>query len=272
MSFAVAAASAVSESEFRDNLAKLERLIKDVDTHVAALFDRGNRALRFLPPGLDEALRDALQRLRDLIARFFIEYAKIALNPGWPFGLMAAAGDWTEKVGGPVSGLAGRLSPDQLRIDNHWRGRAADAYAAILPSQQKALEAIKATTDAIDANLNKAAWGIIALWAGVVLAVVAFVAELIAESAAAATVVGAPPAAAAAGLSTAKVIGVVVGCVGLFVTFAGTIVDSMTSLNQTLHADGAFPGGRWPRSTTSDFSDGSLSDGDTTDWRIRTDG
>lgn len=272
MSFTASAGSVVSEGEFRENLAKVERLINDVDTHVTTLFDRSNRAMSFLPGGLGEALGDALLRLRDLISKFFVEYAKIALNPGWPFGLMGAADDWTGKVGGPISGLSGRLAADQLRIDNHWRGRAADAYASVLPSQQKAIEAIKATTDVIHTNLTKAGWGIFALWAGLILAIGAFVLELIAEAAAAATVVGVPPAAAGAGLSTAKVIGVVVGCVGFFVTFAGLIVDSMATLNQTLHADAAFPGGRWPRSTTSDFDDGSLSDGDTTDWRIRTDG
>lgn len=272
MSFAISAGSVLSESEFREQLAKLERLVDDVNTHVTALFDRGDRAARLLPLGLGDTLRDALLRLRELIAKFFTEYAKIAYNPGWPFGLMAAADDWTAKVGGPISGLAGRLGPDQLRIDNHWRGRAADAYASVLPSQQRAIEAIKTTTDAIHTNLTKAAWGIFALWAGLVLAIAAFVLELMAEAAAAGTVVGAPPAAAAAGVSTAKVIGFVVGCVGFFITFAGLIVDSMASLNQTLHADGAFPDGKWPRSTTSDFDDGSLSDGDTTDWRIRTDG
>jgi hypothetical protein len=266
-----AAAGAMSESEFREKLATAEQLINDVNANIATLFNRGNRAMYLLPPGVSDALADALVNLRDLIARFFEEYAKVVYNPGWPFGLMSAAEDWTNKIGGPISGLSAKLSPDQLRIDNHWTGRAADAYAAVLPSQQKAIDAIKTTADAIDSNLTKTAYGIFALWAGVLLALVGFVAELMAEAAAVATVVGAPPAAAGAGLSTAKAIGLVVACVALFVTFVGTIVDSITTLNQTLHSDGAFPGGGWPRSTASDFNDGSLSDGDTTDWRINTD-
>ncbi len=270
MSFAASAGSVMSEGEFRENMAKLERLIDDVNTNVGKLFDRSNRALRFLPDGLADTLYDSLMKLKDLIARFFSEYAKIVYNPGWPFGLMSAATDWTSKVGGPASGMAGVLAPDQMRIDNHWKGMAADAYAAVIPSQQKALEAIKSTTDALHSNLNKASMGIFALWAGIILAVVMFVAELMAEAGAAATVVGAPPAAAGAGVSTAKVIGLVVAGVGCFVAFVGTIVDSMTSLKQTLSADAAFPGGRWPQSTTSDFHDGSLSDGDTTDWRMKT--
>jgi hypothetical protein len=262
----------MSEGEFRDKLAQAEKLINDVNSTVETLFRRCNRATRLLPPGLSDTLGDALVRLRDLIARFFVECAKIFNNPGGPFELMAAADDWVTKVGGPISGLSAKLGTDQLRFDNHWKGRAADAYAATLPSQQKAIDAIKATADAIDSNLTKTAFGIFALWTGILLALVGFVAELMLEASAAATVVGAPPAAAAAGLSTAKVIGLLVACVALFLTFAGTIVDSVTSLNQTLHSDTAFPGGAWPTSTASDFNDASLTDGDTTDWRIRTDG
>lgn len=265
-----AAAGAMSESEFREMLAKAETLINDVNANVATLFNRSNRAMYFLPPGLSDLLAEALVKLRDLVARFFEEYTKIVYNPGWPFGLMSAADDWTNKIGGPISELSAKLSADQMRIDNHWKGRASEAYAAVVPAQQKAIDAIKATSDAIDSNLTKTAYGIFALWAGILLALVAYVAELTAEAAAASTVVGAPPAAAAAGVSTAKVIGLVVACVALFVTFVGTIVDSVTTLNQTLHSDGAFPDG-WPTSTTADFTDGSLSDGDTTDWRIKTD-
>lgn len=270
MSFAVTVGTAISESEFRDTLAKVERLTRDVDSHIGALFDRCNRAMRFLPADLDEVLRDALGRLRKLIADFCAEYAKIVNNPGWPPGLRNTGDDWTSKVGGPISGLVGKLAPDQLRIDNHWQGRAADAYAAVLPSQQKAMEAIKETANALHANLTKAGAAILSLWLGLIIAIGAFVVELFAEASAATTVVGAPPAAAAAGLSTAKVIGVVVSCVSLFVAFAGLIMESMTTLKQTLHDNTAFPGGGWPRSTTSDLNDGSLSDGDSTDWRMKT--
>ena len=264
----VAAAHPMSDGEFRDHLRRAEQLIGEVNRHVDTLFTRGNRALMLLPPGVSDALADTLRDLRDLLGRFFDEYAKIMHNPGWPFALLTAAKTWTDQVGGPISGLPAQLGADQRRVDNHWKGRAADAYAATIPAQQKALEAVKATTDAIDSNLTKAAYGIVAFWVGVLLALVGFVAELMAEAAASATVVGAPPAAAGAGLSTAKVIGLVVACVAAFAAFVGTIIDAMTTLNQTLHHDTAFPAGRWPASTTADFADGSLRDGDTTDWRL----
>ncbi|MBM2620768.1 hypothetical protein JIG36_35240 [Actinoplanes sp. LDG1-06] len=256
----------MSEGEFREKLADLDRMMKEVSSTVETLFNRCNRAMRFMPPGISHGMAASLGKLNDLIADFFEEMAKILLNPGWPFGLMAAGDEWTSKVGGPLSELSNKLGPDQMKIDNYWTGRAAEAYGNVIPAQQKALDSIKTITDSIDSNLTKTAVGIFAMWAGVILAVVSYVAELIAEAGAAATVVGAPPAAAGAGVSTAKVIGLVVACVALFVTFVGTIVDSVTSLNQTLHN-----GGTWPQATTSEFNDGSLSDGDTTDWRYKTD-
>ncbi|ROP30402.1 hypothetical protein EDD30_3247 [Couchioplanes caeruleus] len=136
--------------------------------------------MTFMPPGLSDMLHDSLAKLRDLMARLFEEVAKVILNPGWPPGLFSTGSEWTSRIGGPMSSLSTKLSPDQLRIDNFWKGPAADAYAyaKILPAQQKALEAIKQATDVIDTNLTKAAWGIIALWLGIIAAFVAYLLEL----------------------------------------------------------------------------------------------
>ncbi|ROT26075.1 hypothetical protein EF879_25975 [Micromonospora sp. HM5-17] len=260
----------MSEGEFRAKLTKMEKLNNDVSKNCTTLFSRCNRAISILPPPLAQKLNNALNKLNELIKKFFEEIAKIFLNPGWPFGLMSAGNDWTAKVGGPATQQAAKINEEQMRIDNHWQGPAAEAYSKVLPSQKDALNAIKTATDAIDSNLQKTAYGIFGLWAAIVIAVAMFVAELTAETAAAATVVGAPPAAAGAGASTAKVVGLITAIVAAFVAYVGTLVDSLTSLRQTLASSAAFPGGKWPKSTTSDFSDGSISDGDTTDWRIKT--
>ncbi|WP_157408535.1 hypothetical protein [Actinoplanes sp. N902-109] len=260
----------MSESEFREKLAKMETLLKDVERHVGTIFTGGNRAAAILPGGLGDGVHDLLVKLRDLVSKFFEETAKLLLNPGWPFGLLDAAGSWTDTVGGPISELSAKVSPDQLRIDNYWTGPAADAYASVLPAQQKALEAIKTATDSIDTQLTTLAIGIFALWGAVILAVVQYVAQLAAEAAAAATVVGAPEGAAAAGVSTAATISLVAAATTAFIAYVGVVVTTMRSINQTLQAGAGFPDGNWPKATTSDFSDGSLSDGDTTDWRIKT--
>ncbi|MEU4217348.1 hypothetical protein [Actinoplanes sp. NPDC026623] len=270
MAFAADAGGVMSEGEFRELLDRLDGKLKGIDSTSAKLFDRSNRAFMFLPPGLSGVLHAALVELRDLMGSLFEELAKIVLNPGWPPGLFSAGNDWTTKIGGPISEVSGKITTDQLHIDNYWTGSAASAYAATLPAQQKAIDAITQATNVLDGNLKKAAWGIIALWIGILTAVSSYLIELAGEAGAAATVVGAPPAAAAAGVSTAKVIGLVIAGVGVFTTYAGLLVDSMTTMRQTIYANGPFPGGRWPKSTVAEFNDGSLSDGDTTDWRIDT--
>lgn len=130
MPFTADAGSVMSEGEFRQLLDKLSVKLTGINTASAKLFDRSNRALGFLPPGVSDVLYDALIELRDLMARFFEELAKIVLNPGWPPGLFSAANDWTSKIGCPISALSGKLSPISYGLTNFWKGPAAAAYAA----------------------------------------------------------------------------------------------------------------------------------------------
>lgn len=259
----------IGEQEFQEMLKRVERFLARVDQEVHRLYDNCNSALRWLPGYLGDRLVAALRELGGLISRFFTELAKIVTNPGWPPGVLSTAGDWTNTVGGPVSGLASYFTLDQMSSDNKWQGPAAEAYRDTLPTQKAAVEGIKQLTDALDSNLTKVGWGIVALWAGLAIAIGSFVIECIAEASAAATVVGAPPAAAGAGVSTAKVIGLVTAVVGAFLTYVGTLVDGLGTLRQKLAGNEAYPGGSWPKSTSANFSDGSLSDGDGTDWRMK---
>jgi hypothetical protein len=258
----------ISESDVQALLDRVGTRITDIETTSNTLFERSNLALDLLPAALTGDLHDTLAGLRDTLADLLAQLGKILANPGWPPGLFAAADTWTTAVGGPASAMSPKLGTDQLRIDTFWQGPAATAYTATLPAQRKALEAIKQATDILDSALTKIATGIIAMWIGIACTLASFLLELGTESAAAATVVGAPPAAAAAGLSTAKVVALVTAICGAFAPYLYLVSDSMAILRQTLWADSAFPNSRWPRSTTADFSDGSLSDGDTTDWRI----
>jgi uncharacterized protein YukE len=260
-----------TEAEFRRLLDTTDARLTDIAGTVDTLFERGDFALRLLPPGLSDGLHEALASLRDLVVRFFAEVNKLLLNPGWPPGLKSAADSWTATIGGPISGLSAELGADQLRIDNFWKGPAADAYASTLPAQRKAIEAIAQAAGVLDSTLTKIANGIYALWLGLIVALVQLAIEFGAEAGAASTVVGAPPAAAAAGVSTVKVIGIVAALCGGFAAYISLVIDGMATMRQTLWADNPFPGGRWPHSTTSDFSDGSLTDGDTTEWRLKTD-
>ena len=260
----------ITEAEFRDVLDKVEEILRKVDTYAQSLFDRANQALVLLPAALTGNLQQSLTQLRELIARFYAELTKITLNPGWPPGLVAAANTWTSEVGGPISALVGKVGPDQMPVDLQWNGPAAEAYAATVPAQQKAMEGIQQAVSVLDGNLKKTAIGIVMMWIAALAALATFVLELAAEATAAGTIVGAPAAAAAAGASTGKVVVLISASIGAMLAYAALITDSIAAINQTIEANGPYPGGNWPRSTTALFNDGSLSDGDKTDWRVDT--
>ncbi|MDI6103556.1 hypothetical protein QLQ12_33590 [Actinoplanes sp. NEAU-A12] len=261
----------ISAREFQQALGDIHAGLDSVNSSVAKIFEHSNRALFLLPAGLGDGLRSALEELGRQITELGEIIVKFLANPGDPLKLFATAGEWTTKVGGPISAMSGQISSEQLRIDNFWTGPAADAYAATLPAQQKAIEAIEAAADTLDANLTKVAGGIVAFWVGLAIPFASYVSELVVEAAAAQTGVGAPPAAAAAGASTAKFIALVSAVILAFSTYTALVFDSLSALRQALYSNAPFPGGGWPRSNPSDFNDGSLADGDTTGWRMNVD-
>jgi hypothetical protein len=128
----------IGAQEFQEMLDRVDRLLKQVDSGMQRLFANCNRVLQWLPGYLAQQLISSLERLRDLTGRFFAEVAKVIHNPGWPPAVLSTASDWTIRVGGPVSGLAGRLTLDHVRSDNKWQGAAADAYRDTLPPQKAA--------------------------------------------------------------------------------------------------------------------------------------
>lgn len=85
----------------------------------------------------------------------------------------------------------------------------------------------------------------------------------------AATVVGAPASRGRSGISTAKVIGLVGTLVVAFLTYVGLTVDALSGMRQKLAGHEPYPRGSWPRSTTTNLEDGSLRDGDGTDWWMK---
>src|SRR5262249_39080626 len=105
-------------------------------------------------------------------------------------------------------------------------------------------------------------------WVAIASAMTALLIELIAEVAAAGTVVGAPAAAAGAGISAMKTIAIISAAVAAFDTYLGVVLNQCTAMRENLDSNAAFPNGGWPGPGT-DLSDGSMSDGDGSDWHLR---
>jgi hypothetical protein len=259
----------MSAAEFDSLLNRVDDKLRQMREATEHLFDKLQTWAHRLGP-LGHSIMHVLAYVPKLVAKVFEWIGQLIVNPGVPWTLWNHGNDWSgAPVAGRVSSLVGKATLDEVRVDDFWQGRAADAYKNTLPRQKEALAKIVSAAQAVDDALTKMAIAIGAMWLAVLTAILSAVIEYIAEGAAASTGVGAPPAAAGAAVTTAKVLAIVTAALDVFYVFiVANTLPVIKGLRHDLMDGSAFPDGRWPRSTT-DFSDGSLSDGDPTDWHLR---
>lgn len=241
----------LGQAEFEDILRRVKEALDEVPKQFQRLVDNINSVLDWLPGWVMDRIRDALNAVSDFIGKVLTEIGKFITQPGVPWTLWNHGSTWTNEVGAKASSWQDVFTVGAMDTDDNWTGAAATAYKNVLPQQQKALGMVKAATDEIDDVLTKMAIAIGVAWLAVVSAVVSFVIELTAEAGAAATGVGAPPAAAAAGVSAAKVWGLVSAALAVLEAFvASTLLPAIKDLNQRVQSDEGFPQGHWPQLTT----------------------
>jgi hypothetical protein len=213
-----------------------------------------------------------LAATKDLHQNFAVVTARIDTMlraAGDPGALRRAGASWVDDIAGPVSRLAGVVSPNLMEGDDRWTGIAADAYRNTLPAQQAALVAIHTCAVQVDVALNDLTTAIVKFWVSVAVACLGLVVTLAGAVASVATVVG-----AGAGLELA------IAGLSALVTASTAALSSLTdittgtatnaaALERRLSDSTAFPLGAWPGSTTTIGSDGSISDGDDTEWHAR---
>ena len=236
-----------------------------VDTIIAA----GDAVLALLPGDFGDELAAGLTELRRMFDEAMADLAALIAQAGSPDTLRAAGAVWAGEIGGTVSRLAGLATLNGVRADDHWSGVAADAYRNTLPAQQTALTMIKSAGDEIDTTLSALASAIIRFWLAVAVALVGFVVAVASAVATASTVVGAPVGATIAIAAVGATAVAVNEALTDLTTITTDIRDQAAGLQRRLSNDTAFPAGRWPRSTTPISGDGSISDGDDTDWHLR---
>ncbi len=241
----------IGQAEFEEILRKVREALNEIPKQFQRLIDNINSVLGWLPGWVMDKINAAIKAVGDFIGKVLTEIGKIITQPGVPWTLWNHGTTWTEQVGAKASNWQDVFHIGSLKTDDEWKGASADAYKNILPLQQKALGAVKSAADEVDDVLTKMAIAIGVAWLAIVSAVVSFVIELTAEAGAAATGVGAPPAAAAAGVSAAKVWGIVAAALAVLEAFvAGSLLPSIKDLNQRVNNSEGFPGGKWPTLTT----------------------
>jgi hypothetical protein len=187
---------------------------------------------------------------------------------GDPIALEFAASGWIEEVGGPVSGLVPLGAAERPELGSSWTGDAADAYLAVLPAQGTALGAIQATAGDVRSSLTEFANAIRAFWAAIDNAVLTAQAGFATAIGTALTGIGAIAGALLALGTVAALAATVSQEWNAFGAFTAEATNHSGDLDTQVHDNAAFGNAEWPRSTTRLFADGSIQDGDDTDWHV----
>lgn len=258
------------DGDFPALISEIHFGVTTVNDTVTGIIHHAQSALRMLPPTIpSDPTLIGLAELQRASNEVLAGIADVLNQAGDPGHLRATGATWANDIGATTSRLAGFATLNGVRVDDHWTGTAADAYRNTLIPQTNALTAIKTTGDELDATLNDLANGIRDFWSAVSSALIALGVALLAAAATAATMITAP---VGAGIGIAALVAcgnAVNDARDAFVQVTNDTSSRAAEIQRRLTNDTAFPSGAWPRAVTPISSDGSITDGDDTDWHLR---
>jgi hypothetical protein len=235
------------------------------------IIDRVNDFLDWLPGFIANRVGPWLDRLRVAVEGFFTKVLAVLKGIAFPVFAFMKAAEWSDKVGKPVSTVAGQVSEAKLHVSDYWQGPAADAYANALTAQTTAYEEVGSIVSELQIRLWAVAGLMVGFYGALAAVIVSWVGVLTGSAAATATgvgaVVGVPVAVADTGVSAAAIIALIAA----FLALAGTEVETLTALNGRITASAAFPDGSWPTAASAGtlMNDGSMSDADgNSEWKL----
>jgi hypothetical protein len=260
----------VSVMNFEATLSKLDSALDDFNGWVDRIVRNCERWAPWLKP-VAAWMGDAIQWLKDNVPKLLSEIGKFFTRPGHPIALWENGNRWVAEVGKRAGDQVGVITVGFMNADDKWKGDAAEAYFKGLPLQSGAAAQVHSVCEKMQGSLHDMALGIGGFWLGTLLAVGKVIVELIPEAAATATP-AAPAGLAGAVASVAGFIALWGSIVWLFYEYVTSLFGQQVELTNQLNNNLAFPGppsGTWPKSTTQDFSDGTVSDNDKSDWQMR---
>jgi uncharacterized protein YoxC len=241
--------------------------VQDIERKVQEFFDKVNDVLSWVPGFLShliEPIRAGIEALNQKLREFWDRVNQLWDQPGNSDRLKEVGEQWVTQVGNITGDIAGTISPDQLRTNIEWTGRAAEAYRATIPAQVSGLNAVKDLANQMRSSLNNLANSIDGLWTALGFAFAGFVVGAVAAIATAVTVVGIP--AAIAILATA--VGVALGLIAAAIMALNSHLNTIESEQATIAQKARDLGTTWANTNIDDLSDASVTDGDGSDWRV----
>jgi hypothetical protein len=231
-----------------DLVQRINDLIDKIKGKLDDLLGKVNDFLGWVPWGLGwlaDKIKDAWNWLCGRFEEFWDGVTKITTNMGDRGALSSTASTWSTSVGGPVSAQKDAVDASAvLRADDTWEGDAAQAYAGRAKLHQTALEKVVTTyVTAMSSALDTVRAGLVKFYMGLITALGALVAGVIAALASSATIFGIP-----AGIFIAG--GAALIAVGAFYTGGELLKSDCTaannSLTQKMNDNNGFPHAAWP--------------------------
>ncbi|TDC87333.1 hypothetical protein E1161_25915 [Saccharopolyspora aridisoli] len=248
-------------------VADINAKAKEVGRKIQEFFDQLNDTLSWVPSALEwviKAVEDGLKVFEERLQEFWKELNKFFAWMGSVPALRMKADMWERSVSQPLGETAGDIALHRLRAPIEWQGRAAEAYKAVVPSQADGLTALKTLARQVQSSLDSLANALTAFYVAIAAALAAFIVGLTGAIAACCTGVGAPLGVAEIAGVVSVVIGLITAASAAVVAFANSLATDQNSLTQKI----LDVGNTWPKSVLGDLSDGSVSDGDGSDWRV----
>jgi hypothetical protein len=259
-----------SEEQYRAAIDKIRNGLVELNSKIQALPAAANNTLA--KADLPQAVRDAVvwltKKMVDILTSVANKIIELLKGAAAPIFMFRSAYGWQD-VRGMTSTVVGNLRPEALRVNRYWSGSANDAYNRAVKPQSDAAARIGTIAERTSSSLNVCAVAGLAFYIALGLIVVKFIIAAVAAIAALGSVVASWAGLALiveeAGVNTGMIIAAVVSLTALL----GAQASQMAVLHGEAIDNSAFPGCRWPDSTTGTFSDATVLDGDAK-WSLHT--
>ncbi|MGP4019342.1 hypothetical protein [Saccharopolyspora sp. 5N708] len=240
--------------------------LQELDQKIQEFFDQINGVLSWVPEAfahLIEPIQRGMEVVNQKVQEFWDRVQQWRQQPGDATVLRVKSEIWASAVANPIGDVAGDVALEKLDANVDWTGRAAEAYKAIVPAQADGLTGVKDLALQIRNSLNSLANALDAFNMAMIIAVGVFIVGAVGAIAAACTVAGAGAAVGAIASAAGVSIGLVTTAIVAMNSYFDVIEVEQIALQQKIHDVGS----AWSRSDR-EFSDGSVRDGDGTDWRV----
>ncbi|MPZ65193.1 MAG: hypothetical protein GEU83_06635 [Pseudonocardiaceae bacterium] len=243
-------------ADFQQLLDKAERLLDRIRTKANELVESLNNLLSKIPsllvPGwVVESIQTGIRKMYEVYDQLVTKMQEFFESPGWPWALYDAGDRWLNEVGSAAADTEERINADRLKVDDYWKGSAAQSYTNTLGTQQAAFAAMVGVARKVKESLHQAGRGIrnfwIAIAIGLTTAAVGIVAAII-EVTGVLTAPAAPPTATIA--IVAAISTILAGYWAVFQEFEGIKIE-VEALREEARYNPDFDGDRWPRATAA---------------------